>query len=90
MEGRQVHIPYGFDDIPSSVFPSIWDIEKAWDMNPTFHFSIWIDTLQLISYQHFSFWKPEDNVYEENFLKRKKSIETYCNKVKLETKKQRQ
>ena len=89
MEGRQVHIPDGFDDVPSPVFPSILDIEKAWDVNPTFHFSIRRDTLQLIPYQYLPFWKPEDNVCEENFLKSRKSIETYCNKVKQDTKKRR-
>ena len=50
MEGRQVHIPDGFDDVPSPVFPSILDIEKALDVNPTLHFSIRRDTLQLIPY----------------------------------------
>ena len=33
MEERQVHIPNEFDDVPSPVFPSILDIEKAWDVN---------------------------------------------------------
>ena len=89
MEGRQVHIPDGFDDVPSPLFPLILDIEKAWDVNPTFHFSIRSDTLQLIPYQYLPFWKPEDNVCEENFLKMKQAIETYCDKVELETKKQR-
>ena len=90
MEGREVHIPDGFDDEPSPVFPSILDIKKAWDVNPTFHFSIRQDTLQLIPYQYLPFWKPKDNVYEGNFLKRKQSIETYCDKVEIKTKKQRQ
>ena len=48
MEGRQVHIPDGFDDVPIPVFPSILDIEKAWNVNPTFNLSIRHDTLQLI------------------------------------------
>ena len=48
MEGRHVHIPDEFDDVPSPVFPSILDIEKAWDVNPTFHFSIRINTIQQI------------------------------------------
>ena len=90
MEGRQVHIPDGFNDVPSPVFPSILHIEKAWDVNPTFHFSIRQDTLQLIPYQYLSFWKPEDSVYEGNFLKKKEAIETYCDKADLVTKKQRQ
>ena len=89
MEGRQVHIPDGFDDVPSPVFSSILDIKEAWDVNPTFHFLIWQDILQLIPYQYLPFWKPEDNVCEENFLKRRKAIEMYCNKFELETKKRR-
>ena len=89
MEGRQVHIPDWFDDVLSPVFPSIVDVEKAWNVNPTFHFSIWSDTLQLIPYQYLPFWKLEDNVYEKKLLKRKQAIETYCNKVKQETKKRR-
>ena len=87
MEGRQVHIPDEFDDVPSPVFSSILDIEKAWDMNPIFHFSIQRDTIQLIPYQYLPFWKPEDNLHEENFLKRKQVIKTYCDKVELEAKK---
>ena len=55
MEWRQVHIPYGFDDVPSPVFPSILNIEKAWDVNSTLHFSIRRDTLQLIPYQYLTF-----------------------------------
>ena len=84
-----MHIPDGFDDVPSPVFPSILDIQKEWDVNPTFHFSLRRCTLQMIPYQYLPFWKPEDNVYEEKFLKRKKTIETYCDKVKQETKKGR-
>ena len=89
MEGRQVHIPDGFDDVPSPFFPSILGIEKAWDVNLALHFSIRQDTLQLIPYQYLPFWKPEYNVCKENFLKRKQAIERYCNKVKRETKKRR-
>ena len=89
MKGRQAHISDKFDDVPSPVFPSILDTEKAWDVNPTLHFSIQQDTLQLIPYQYLPFWKPGDNVYEENFLKRKQAIETYCNKIEIETKKRR-
>ena len=62
MEVRQVHIPDGFDDVPSPVCPLILDIEKSWDVNPTLHFSILQDTLQLIPYQYLPFWKPKDNV----------------------------
>ena len=89
MEERQVHILHDFDDVPSLVFPSILNLEKALDVNPTLHFSIRQDTLQLIPYQYLPFQKPEDNVCEENFLKRRKAIETYCNKVEQETKKER-
>ena len=90
MEERQVHISDGFEDVPSPMFYSILYIEKAWDVNPAFHFSIRRHTLKLIPYQYLSFWKPEDNVYERNFLKRKRAIETYCDKVEMETKKQLQ
>ena len=89
MEGRQVNIPDGFDDVPSLVFPSILDIEKAWDVNLALHFSIQQDTLQLIPYQYLPFCKPEDNVCKENFIKGREAIETYCNKVKQDTKKGR-
>ena len=55
IEGRQVHIPDEFEDVPSPVFPLILDIEKTWDVNPTFHFSLRRDTFQLIPYQYLFF-----------------------------------
>ena len=57
-QGIQVHIPDGFDNVLSPFFPLIEEIEKAWDGDLTFDFSLRQRTLQLIAYQYLPFCTP--------------------------------